>query len=171
MLRRLFGDTETGSDKFGRVCRAQRMSFHVAFRNIRPRREFARFNVAKPFADRETVNHQSDSDEERKHARNPDATENLSDMFWNDAAFDDALHEDIKKDHQPDTRKTGDDAAFDFVGTLHLRRDALLALHLCFASFTLILGDEHLGHPRLAPIELLFLLARLARIHHLTHGI
>src|ERR1043165_8196836 len=76
------------------------------------------------------------------------------------------LADEDSVNHQRDADAGGDDAALDLVIALHLRRDAAQALKLLQAFFALGLGEKHLRHPGLAPVELLALLARVKRQAH-----
>src|ERR1043165_7113824 len=65
------------------------------------------------------------------------------------------MHYEKQKDRNPNTNTAHDHAGFDFVISLHFRRDTEVTLHLHFARFSHLARHKHVGHPGVAPIELL----------------
>src|SRR5262249_35990012 len=70
------------------------------------------------------------------------------------------LEEETQEDHRSDADQAGDDSAPDFIepfliGRLDLIEPFLFGRYAA-PTFPLLFGEEHVRHPGLAPIELLF---------------
>src|SRR5215216_186107 len=108
-------------------------------------------NLDHLFTHHDAINNQREANHERNDSRQPDAVQELSVAR---ILSRNRVHNEMQKDRYPDAHTAHDHARFDFVVALNFGRDAELAFHLALAQFVRLARHEHLGHPRVVPVEL-----------------
>src|SRR5262245_63551832 len=155
MRRRVFGHAGVrglrgvGDQLISRFSRERRGRRRYA--HCRSRLLFFEFHDAA--ADENPVEDDPDADNERDYPGHPHAAKDLR-VAWR-LLIRHNLEEESQEDHQADADEACDDAALDLIEPLLFGRDAA-------PPFPLLLGEEHVRHPGLTPIELF---SRGARLH------
>src|SRR5262245_16827545 len=126
------------------------------------------FERRHPSADEKPVDEESYSDQEWDYPRQPYVANDLRVITRLSPRHD--LEEVTQEDHHSDADQAGDDSAPDFIEPFLLGRLDFIEPFFfgrdTSSPFPLLFVEEHVRHPGLAPIELLFGGAGRHRIAH-----